>query len=374
MSLFSGTDVTGVLSFPSETVKFCVVNPRRAFKIALFVVVIQQDATLDLSIIIVNWNVAELLTRCLESIYESPIAIVAPDGTCTGEGLLTQVIVVDSASQDGSVEMLRERFGWVHLITCEQNIGFVRGNNLGLRSATGRAVLLLNPDTEVMGDALPRLMVALNSDPKVGVVGPHTLNPDGTYQQTRHHFPTLLIGIAESPWISNIAPRRLLDWFFMRQMPNDATFPVDWVKGSALLARREVWEQVGSLDERYIMYSEEMDWCRRAKDAGWEILYVGDAKIVHHEGQSSKQVKARSHVHFQHSKLRYFRKFHGRWQAEIFRLAMVVNYANQIGIEAAKWSLGSQRPLRWERVKAYWLVIRSLLWAGESIVLENKGK
>lgn len=335
---------------------------------------VQQDTTLDLSIIIVNWNVADLLARCLESIRQSPIAVVAPDGTCTGDGLLTQVIVVDSASRDGSVEMLRERFGWVHLIPCDQNIGFVRGNNLGLKSATGRAILLLNPDTEVLEDALPRLMNALQSDPKVGVVGPHTLNTDGSYQQTRHHFPTLLIGIAESPWISGIAPHRWLDWFFMRRMPNDATFPVDWVKGSALMARREVWEQIGGLDERYIMYSEEMDWCKRAKDAGWAILYVGDAKIIHHEGQSSKQVKARSHVHFQHSKLRYFRKFHGRWQAEIFRLAMVLNYGNQIGMEATKWILGSQRSLRWERLKVYWLVIRSLMWAGESIVLENKGK
>jgi N-acetylglucosaminyl-diphospho-decaprenol L-rhamnosyltransferase len=332
-----------------------------------------RNTALDLSIIIVSWNVADLLARCLESIQKSPVALVSPDGACLGSGPLTQVIVVDSASSDDSVKMMRERFSWVHLITSQENIGFVRGNNLGLKSATGRAIMLLNPDTEIIGDALPRLLTTLESNAKIGVVGPHTLNSDGSYQPTRHRFPTLLVGIAESPWISDIAPRRLLDWFFVRDMPDDSTYPVDWVKGSALLGRREVWEQIGGLDERYIMYAEEMDWCHRVKDAGWQIYYVGDAKIIHHEGQSTKQVKARSHVHFQQSKLRYFRKFHGRWQAEILRFVLVLNYANQAMLESVKWLVGHKRPLRIERLRDYSIVLRSLLWAGESIVLQ-KGK
>jgi GT2 family glycosyltransferase len=324
---------------------------------------------LDLSIIIVSWNVVDLLARCLESIRRSPLCLAGPDGTCQGEGLRTQVIVVDSASADYSVALVRERFPWVHLVECSENIGFVRGSNLGLQSATGRLVMLLNPDTEALDDALPRLAAALEADPAIGVAGPQTLNPDGSHQSTRRRFPTLLTGMFESTWLEKWAPRRLIERYRVLDQSDDGVYPVDWVQGSALLARRVVWKQIGGLDERYVMYAEEMDWCKRAKAAGWGVLYVGEAKIIHYGGQSTAQVKARSHVHFQHSKLRYFRKFHGFWAALLLRSVLVLNYLTQIGIEGTKWLIGHKRPLRAERVAAYWVVVRSLLWAGETTVM-----
>jgi GT2 family glycosyltransferase len=114
-----------------------------------------------------------------------------------------------------------------------------------------------------------------------------------------------------------------------------------------------------------------MDWCKRAKDAGWQVYYLGSAYIVHHSGQSTTQAQTRSQVHFQHSKLRYFQKYHGWFTALILRMVLVANYAVQLGLEGAKWLLGHKRPLRAERIKAYWVVIRSLLGAGEKIVLKT---
>ncbi len=326
---------------------------------------------MDLSIIIISWNVADLLAKCLESIQQSPLCLVGPDGVEQGAGLKTQVIVVDSASSDHSISMLHEHFPWVQVIACEENIGFVRGNNLGLQHARGGIVMLLNPDTEVLDDTLVRLVTVLDADPTTGVVGPHTLNTDGTHQSTRRRFPTLLTGLFESTWLERFAPRRIIEHYRVQDRPDDGIYPVDWVQGSALMARAEVWEQIGGLDERYKMYSEEMDWCKRAKDAGWEVVYVGDARIIHHGGQSTVQVKARSHVHFQHSKLRYFRKYHGRGAALILRLVLALNYLSQIVLESGKWLLGSRRSLRRERVHAYWIVVRSLLGAGEQIMMKD---
>jgi hypothetical protein len=136
---------------------------------------------------------------------------------------------------------------------------------------------------------------------------------------------------------------------------------VDWVKGAALLARREAIERVGPMDEEFFMYSEELDWCRRFREAGWRVVYLPTAQIVHHEGKSSEQVVAARHIHFQTSKVRYFRKYHGAVAAEGLRLFLLGNYVWQLGLEGAKWLVGSKRPMRTERVAAYWQVLQSRL-------------
>ena len=305
----------------------------------------------DLSVIIISWNVRELLARCLESVAASK-----PDA---------EVIVVDSASTDGSAQMVRERFAWARLIALDENVGFTAGNNIGLRASRGRHVMLLNPDTEVVGDALDAMLRYLDANPDVGAVGPHTLNTDGTTQSTRRRFPPLLTALFESTWLQPYAPRRVLDRYYVNGPPDDATLDVDWVQGSALMVRRAAYEQVGGLDEGYVMYSEELDWCRRLKAAGWRVVYLGSARIVHHGGRSTDQAAAQRHIHFQTSKVRYFRKHHGWAAAEALRAFLLLNYAWQLALEAAKYALGHRRDLRRERVAAYWRVLRSGL-RGES--------
>jgi len=304
---------------------------------------------IDLSIIIVSWNVADLLAACLTSIG-------APSGF--------EIIVVDSASHDSSVSMVKERFPLVKLLAQSENVGFSRGNNIGLQAAQGRYLLLLNPDTEIVGSALQEMIEYLDANPGVGIVGPQTLNTDGSVQSTRRRFPTLATAFFESTWLQSFAPKSLLDRYYVADAPDDAVLDVDWVQGSALMICREVYAQIGGLDEGYVMYSEEMDWCKRAKNAGWCVVYLGTAQIIHLGGKSSDQVVARRHIHFQQSKLRYFRKYHGNLAAQTLRAFLLTTYAFQLALEAAKSLLGHKRAMRQERIRAYWQVLRSGLRAG----------
>ena len=303
----------------------------------------------DLSVIIVNWNVRDLLRRCLHSILASLPA-------CQLE-----IIVVDNGSTDGSPEMVRTEFPQVHLMANPDNRGFTAANNQGLAVARGRYVLLLNPDTEVVGDALETLVAFADAHPDVGVVGPQLLNPDGTVQSSRRRFPTLATALLESTWLQPYAPRRLLARYYVLDRPDDEVQDVDWVTGAALMARREAVEQVGPLDEGFFMYSEELDWCRRFRAAGWQVVYLPTARVIHYEGKSSEQVLPARHIHFQTSKIRYFRKYHGPAAAEVLRLVLLSNYLWQIGVEGAKWLLGHKRPLRAERIAAYRQVVQSLV-------------
>lgn len=302
-----------------------------------------------------NWNVADLLAACLDSILASPVAI----NDANGDKPVVEIIVVDSASRDHSVAMLQERYPQVRLLAQEENVGFTRGNNIGFQAAHGRYLFMLNPDTEIIGAALPQMIAYMDAHPEVGMVGPHTLNTDGSTQSSRRHFPTKALAFFESTWLQPLAPQAMLDHFYVANASDDAVLPVDWVQGSALLARREVYEQIGGLDERFVMFSEELDWCKRAKDAGWQVVYLGTVQITHHGGKSTDQVSAFKHIYFQESKLRYYRKHHGRGFAGLLRLFLLLNYAVQLMIEGAKGLLGHKRALRRERVQAYWQVLRS---------------
>jgi len=301
----------------------------------------------DLSIIIVSWNVAGLLRDCLRSIDKNR------------GGLDLEVIVVDSASGDDSVDMVRCEFPWVRLLACEENVGFPRGNNLGLAEANGRYFLLLNPDTVILDNALAKLMTYAQENPEVGVLGCQLLNRDGTVQSSKRRFPTLLTAFFESTWLENFAPKSVLAKYYAQDLVDDETNDVDWVMGACMLAPRSVVEQVGGLDEAYFMYSEELDWCRRIKDSGWRVVYYPQAQIVHYVGQSSDQAVVARHINFQQAKLRYFRKYHGRFPALVLRLFLLLNYGWQIVLEAGKGLLGHKRPLRRQRVRAYWQVLRS---------------
>lgn len=303
--------------------------------------------TPDISIIIVNWNVRDLLRGCLQSIAQ-------------GRGTLDlEVIVVDSASGDDSVAMLQTEFPWVRLIACAQNVGFPRGNNLGMAAANGRLLYLLNPDTQIIGDALSVMVQYLAQHPDVGVVGAQLLYADGRVQSSRRRFPTLATGLFESTWLQPLAPARLLRHYYAADLPDNETTDVDWVMGASLMTRRAVVAQVGGMDEAYFMYSEELDWCRRIKSAGWRVVYLPAAQVVHHEGKSSEQAVTARHIHFNRAKLRYFRKYHGRLPTLLLRLVLLLNYGWQLALELIKGGLGHKRPLRWQRIRAYWAVLRS---------------
>ena len=305
-----------------------------------------------LSIIIVNWNVRDLLDRCLASLFAADIA----PGSF-------EIIVVDAASADSSAGMVRGKYPAVLLLEQAENVGFTRGNNIGLARAQGEFILLLNPDTEVRRGAINLLVDYLKTNPEVGVVGPHTLNSDGSHQSTRRRFPTLMTGVFESTWLAAAAPAGVERDYRLLDFDDDDIVPVDWVQGSALMLRRELWRDIGGLDESFVMYYEELDFCRRAKSAGWKVAYHGGAIITHHGGKSSEQAAAQKLIHFHTSKLRYFRKHHGVGSYLFLRAILLLQFAGQLALETAKGALGHKRELRAERVRQYWRVLQSGLRA-----------
>lgn len=304
-----------------------------------------------LSIVIVSWNVQQLLRTSLHSIFAH------------ADGLELDVIVVDSASADGTVAMVENEFPQVNVLAQAKNVGFARGNNIGIAAATAPNILLLNPDTEVVGNALSEMVAFLEQNNDVGIVGSELLNRDMTHQSSRRRFPTVWTLFFESTWLQRVAPKSILRRYYMWETADHTTTDCDWVSGACMLTRRDVIEQVGGFDEAYFMYSEEMDWCRRIKDVGWRIVYYPAAKIIHHVGKSSEQAVAHRHINFNRAKLRYVRKYHGRFPYLALRVFLLFNYIQQIEIELFKGILGHKRPLRWQRIGVYWQVLRSGLSA-----------
>lgn len=314
-----------------------------------------KDRMIDLSVVIVSYNVRDLLGGCLESVQAG---LAGEPGTSTSS-LNAEVIVVDSNSSDDTTQMVRTRFPWVKLIEPGQNVGFSKGTNIGIEASQGCYVLSLNPDTRVIGPAPAKMVGYMEAHPQVGAIGPQLLNDDGSVQSSRRRFPTLRTAFFESTWLQPVAPRAVLDRYYMRDIRDAETTPVDWVHGAAVMVRREVIDQVGGLDEGFFMYSEELDWQRRIRSAGWEIVYYPEAQITHYGGRSSDQVVAQTHIRFQNSKIRYFRKHHGGLTAFLLRLFLLASYATQLAIEAFKGFVGHKRALRRERVSTYWQVLRS---------------
>lgn len=253
----------------------------------------------DLSIIVVSWNTEALLRDCLDSVYADLGAHPA---------LAADILVVDNASSDGSVEMVRERFPETHVVANTENAGFARANNQAIASCKGRWVMLLNSDTRVCPGSLQTLVRAADSDPKIGMVGPLLLNEDGTIQPSWARYAGPLAEFL-GRYDRSEAPAALR----AGEIPAEplSPFSAGWLGGACLVARHAAIESVGALDEDYFMYCEEMDWCRRFRSAGWDIRLVPDARVIHLGGGSSRNAPRATRQRLADSKVLYFRR-HGR--------------------------------------------------------------
>lgn len=267
----------------------------------------------DLAVVVVSWNVRELLEGCLTSVYQS----------LARSNLKGEVWVVDNASTDGSAEMVRERFPQAHLLANETNLGFATANNQALRAMGFPSaephelpcyVLLLNPDTVVVGDALATMVRFLDENPSAGVAGAKLVHPDGRLQHSAFAFPTLAQAFLDFfPLHHRLLESRLNGRYPRRLYERGEPFPVDHPLGAALMARGEAIREVGLLDERFFIYCEEVDWCMRMKKAGWEVYCVPRAEIVHHVARSTGQVRDRMFVELWRSRRLLFEKHYGRF-------------------------------------------------------------
>ena len=248
----------------------------------------------DVSVIIVSWNTRALTTGCLAS-------LPAGAGTATWDAW-----VVDNASSDDSLAVIRRDFPHIHLIANTDNVGFAAANNQGIRACAGRYLLLLNSDTVIAPGSLATLVAFADAHPRAGVVGPRLVNPDGSFQSGPTPFPSLWTEFLSVTGIG----RRLTYRGYPSRRPSASTAAqsTDYVVGACMLARHEAVEQVGGLDEGYFMYSEEPDWCWRMRQAGWETWYTPDAVVTHFGGQSTSQVREAMLVALYRSKVRFFRQ------------------------------------------------------------------
>ncbi|NTW02183.1 MAG: glycosyltransferase family 2 protein, partial [Oscillochloris sp.] len=294
----------------------------------------------SIAIIIVSWNVRELLRRCLSSVERS----------LADSDLNATTIVVDNASADGTPDMVRADFPDVQLIEPGANLGFAAGNNVALRAILQRAdwslqanseptatsnlqatipdyVLLLNPDTEVVGDAIVRLVAKLEAHLELVAVGPRLRYGDGSVQSSRRRLPTRLTMLWESTLLERIWPGNpWARYYHCTDMPDDRAQSVGWLVGAAILVRSAAIMQAGLLDERFFMYSEELEWESRLQKANGQkpssIVYLPEAEITHYEGKSSEQAIARRHINFQRSKLLLARMWYGWGFAQLLQMAL----------------------------------------------------
>jgi len=329
----------------------------------------------DLSVIIVTWNVWGLLQACLRSLEQlsrprAESTTVRHFGPPTTPRTL-EVIVVDNAGSDETAALLPTTFPWVRFIRSESNRGFTGGNNLGYQASSGDFIFFLNPDTELLpvapaADPLWQLYTVVAQDAQIGMAGPQLRYGDGSWQNSRRHFPTPLTGFWESTWLGQSWPDN--PWarhMHMRDLPADQQHAVDWLNGSAMFCRRSALESVrmtglsGPFDEGFFMYSEELDLGQRLRRAGWQIVYVPQALVLHYEGRSSEQVAARRHILFNRSKLYYYRKYFGAGWAATLRCYLLLEYRLQLLIEATKLLLRHKPELRRARIHAYRQVIQS---------------
>jgi N-acetylglucosaminyl-diphospho-decaprenol L-rhamnosyltransferase len=258
----------------------------------------------DVSVVVVTLNGLEWVERCLES-------VAAAD----------ELIVVDHGSTDGTAELVRERFPRARLIE-QENRGMGGGNNTGMRVAAGRYFLLLNSDAWIVDDGLARLVEFADSRPDAAVIGPRLLNTDGTLQRSVRAFPTLWRLATEYLFLRKLAPRSdRLNAFYGGSFAHDRVWEADWLYGPSLLVRREAADAVGLFDERFFMFSEEVDWCYRFRAAGWKVLFFPGAEVVHVGGATHG---GRMFCENLRGHLRFFAKHYGLRQAERARRLLLV--------------------------------------------------
>jgi len=281
---------------------------------------------MDLSIITVNWKVKDLLEKCLRSVYEQT------------KDISFEVFVVDNDSRDGSVEMVREKFPQVLLTASKDNLGFAKGNNVAAKDAKGRYILLLNPDTEILDNAIGKMVKFMDNHPGCGIAGCKLLNPDLTLQPSVRRFPTFLSQALILLKLHHLFPHSApMRHYLAEDFDYTKTQPADQVMGAFFMIRKKVIEKIGLLDEKFWIWFEEVDYCKRTKEAGFKILYTPEAKIIHYYGQSFKQVyNVKKQKDFNKSLTYYFKKHQPLWQRILIGILKPISIALAWGVYLIK--------------------------------------
>lgn len=301
---------------------------------------------MDISIIIVNWETADFLRHCLRSVVSELSDQSRFD---------TEIIVVDNASQDGSIEMIKTDFPQVILIENKENFGFAKANNQAIHTSSGEMLLFLNPDTIIKPGAILSLAKYLEEHSDTGIVAPLVLNGDGTTQISAFRFPTLFREFWRLFKLDGFLPLSYYSPdYFKGKNPRNA----DVVLGACFLVREQCLDQIGLFDDQYFVYSEEVDLCLRAHEAGWKISWLPQASIIHFGGKSTSKVSDKMFIELNRNKTRYFRKHHGKLVAQIYKLLLcIISIIRILASEFIKYFKFSEKVIRPDLGRQYKLLL-----------------
>jgi GT2 family glycosyltransferase len=253
----------------------------------------------SISIVIVNWNTKDLLLDCIRSIRQASCARDA------------EIIVVDNASTDGSVQAVAQLPN-ITVISNKTNRGFAAANNIGIRASSGRYVCLINSDVKVLEGCLDSMREYMDRNPKVGLLGPQVLNKDMSFQASCAELPSIRNTLMQALMLDKLFPRvGLFRARLVHDFDYEKTQEVEVLSGCFLMARREALERVGLLDERFFIYKEDVDWCKRFADAGWGVRFYPAARAIHYGGASSSAAPAAFLIEMEKANLQYWHKHHG---------------------------------------------------------------
>ena len=268
---------------------------------------------MDLSVIIVNWNTKKLLENCLSSILKFT------------KGLSFEVIVIDNDSSDGSQAMLKKKFPQVKLILNNQNLGFSKANNQGIKKAKGQYIFLLNSDTYLVENSFKKLLTNIKSRSKLGVIAPQLLNENQTIQQSAGYFPHLPQIFF---WMSFLDDLPIGMLFKPYHIDHDSFYKngqqIDWVTAAALMIPKKVIDEIGLLDPQIFMYGEEIEWCYRIKKAGYKIYFSPITKIIHIGRGSHKKIPTQAFIGEYKSLIYFYKKYKSKFALQILKLLLKI--------------------------------------------------
>jgi len=268
----------------------------------------------DISIIIASWNAKDFLAQCLASIYD------------TIRQFNFEVLVIDNDSLDGSPELVEARFPQVKLIRTGMNVGFAKANNIGMKESRGRYLCLVNSDIKLLSGGVDVMVSYMEDHPEVGMVGPRVLNPDLSLQRSYEDCPTYWSALCRALALDTVFPRSKLfggcDTLFTEDL---SPRRIDVLRGCFWVVSRQAVCEVGLLDESFFIYDEDTDWCQRFALAGWKVMYIPEAQVIHYEGGSSSNAPIRLYIQLRQSTFVYWKKHHGRYGVTYIYLVTILH-------------------------------------------------
>lgn len=275
----------------------------------------ENPKTIDLSVIIVSWNTRQTTCDCLKSIFEQSIK------------LNYEVIIVDNNSSDDSVENIKKQFPSVKLICNKENLGFAKANNIGINASNGKYVCLVNSDIILLDRCFEKLIDFMDNEGSVGLAGPHILNVDGSLQVSCRTFPSIWNNLCQTIGLNYLFPRSpFFSEPFMKYWAHDEDRKVDVLSGCFWIVRREALNKIGLLDESFFMYGEDIDWCKRFHQAGWDVMFYANAKAIHLGGASSNNAPIRFYIEMEKADLQFWKKHHGKLAETAYKVLLIFRH------------------------------------------------